>query len=900
MSGVAGGNRILRQDVQATFNKYVDEVLSKIPGFKKASLSGSVKAGSKADFGDLDIITWFEGDDKKEVKQRIIDAISKLPNNIIVPFKSEKYTGRRYYNSGELISVLFPIEGKTDEYIQVDNIIALTEEESVFKGSFLDLPAEKQGLLIGLAKVILLEENPEDVFRRMGISGLPKLGKGEEYEFNLSSIKLSLRKVKLENFKEVAREEVWSTTNWGTIKILFKGFNIDGSFEDLLDDIARKLTNARSKNRVAGIFKSMVSVKSGEVGTAKGKGKEDALEKVAQTLSEALDDQSITVALYAGGFKPPHKAHYENARLLSQNADKLIIFIGPKIREGVRITAEQSKAIWEIYSKYLATPVEIVISQITPIKDIYDWIDENQPEVDKIITGTMADEKGKFASIVKNKDKYPKVELKDLPVIVAKEDDKFSATEIRKSKDYMTSGKWIPSVVSKQDKEDIINIVTPQEEPSIEDKMADTIDEVFASFFPKTEKKKIKEGASGTPIAASSAISSEDRADLVNLYQDLRKSIDTHRFNIDFQQDRIYITRVMDSQIGWDYTPYQETIPENTKEKFNYTPYIASILEYMIDQGKNILPLPEIKIKEDEQEASNFFGKTAYYSPNEKEVVLYTLGRHPKDVCRSFTHEMIHHIQNLEGRLGGIGTSNTNEDDYLREIEKEAYLEGNMCFRNWEDGLKNKEVMAEGRYDKISNQASSDLFRGWKEAFDAGEKSIGFEESYSNGDVEFDVEGTLVLAPGTGKMEVLDSTGAGFDEDGDFIIANIAIDPELLPEFWEEISMTLKDLFRHEIEHLTHNRGGLSSNPAKTMQGDLARRDRMRAGELSFANYFKLKKEVDANLQGMLFRAKKEKRPFADVVNDYLDAQDITPKEKQEILKIWRKRMPALGIRQSL
>jgi hypothetical protein len=320
----------------------------------------------------------------------------------------------------------------------------------------------------------------------------------------------------------------------------------------------------------------------------------------------------------------------------------------------------------------------------------------------------------------------------------------------------------------------------------------------------------------------------------------------------------------------------------------------------MIDQGKNILPLPEIKIKEDEQEASNFFGKTAYYNPNEKEVVLYTLGRHPKDVCRSFTHEMIHHIQNLEGRLGGIGTSNTNEDDYLREIEKEAYLEGNMCFRNWEDGLKNKEVMAEGRYDKISNQASSDLFRGWKEAFDAGEKSIGFEESYSNGDVEFDVEGTLVLAPGTGKMEVLDSTGAGFDEDGDFIIANIAIDPELLPEFWEEISMTLKDLFRHEIEHLTHNRGGLSSNPAKTMQGDLARRDRMRAGELSFANYFKLKKEVDANLQGMLFRAKKEKRPFADVVNDYLDAQDITPKEKQEILKIWRKRMPELGIRQSL
>lgn len=903
MSGVAGGNRILRQDVQATFNKYVSEVLSTIPGFKKASLSGSVKAGSKADFGDLDVITWFEGDDKKEVKQRIIDAISKLPNNVIVPFKSEKYTGRRYYNSGELISVLFPIEGQDDQYIQVDNIIALTEEESVFKGSFLDLPAEKQGLLLGLTKVILLEENPDEVFRRMGISNLPPLKEGEEYEFNLSSVKLALRKVKLENFKEVAREEIWSTTNWGTIKILFRGFNIDGSFEDLLDDIARKLTNARSKNRVAGIFRSMISVKSGEVGTAKGKGKEDALEKVAQTLSEALDDQSTTVALYAGGFKPPHKAHYENARLLSQNADKLIIFIGSKVREGVKITAEQSKAIWEIYSKYLATPVEIVISPVTPIRDIYDWVDQHQSEVDKIITGTMADEKGKFSYFVKNKDKYPKVELKDLPVIVAKEDDKFSATEIRKSKEYMTSGKWIPSIVSKDDKQAIIDIVTPKEEASIEDKMLDAVDEVFESFFPK-ETKKIKEGALGTPITASSAISSEDRADLENLYQQLRRSIDTKKFNLDFQQDRIYITRIMDSQLASDYTPYQDAIPENVQqEKFDYTPYIASLLEYMLEQGMNITPLPEVKIRYDENQANDFFGKTAYYDPNNQEVILYVMNRHPKDVCRSFSHEMIHHMQNMEGRLEGLaGTTNTNEDDYLQEIEKEAYLKGNITFRNWEDGLKNnnKEVMAEGRYDKISNQASSDLFRSWKEAFDAGEKRIGFEESYSNGDVEFDVEGTLVLTPGTGKMEVLDSTGAGFDEDGDFIIVNIAIDPELLPNFWEEISMTLKDLFRHEIEHLTHNRGGVSSNPAKTMRGDLAKRDKIRAGESPIGDYFKLKKEVDANLQGMYFRAKKEKKPFADVVNSYLDAQDITPQEREEILTIWRNRLPALGIKQTL
>ena len=56
---------------------------------------------------------------------------------------------------------------------------------------------------------------------------------------------------------------------------------------------------------------------------------------------------------------------------------------------------------------------------------------------------------------------------------------------------------------------------------------------------------------------------------------------------------------------------------------------------------------------------------------------------------RSFSHEMVHHEQNLEGRLGKIRTSNTNEDADLLKIEQEAYLKGNITFRNWEDKIKN-------------------------------------------------------------------------------------------------------------------------------------------------------------------------------------------------------------------
>lgn len=198
----------------------------------------------------------------------------------------------------------------------------------------------------------------------------------------------------------------------------------------------------------------------------------------------------------------------------------------------------------------------------------------------------------------------------------------------------------------------------------------------------------IVEGSSGTPVSALGTIPSKDRAELINLFNDLRDRIDPDKFTVIFNQDRIDIYIKTYSDVGFDYTPYQKVLGEDL-ERFDYTPFIGSLLEYMIEQGMNIQPLPEIKVRYDEEQAKNFFGKTAYYNPENKEIILYAAGRLPKDVVRSFAHEMIHHIQNLEGRLQGIRTSNTNEDSYLKEIEEQAYLEGNIIFRNWEDSLKN-------------------------------------------------------------------------------------------------------------------------------------------------------------------------------------------------------------------
>ena len=145
---------------------------------------------------------------------------------------------------------------------------------------------------------------------------------------------------------------------------------------------------------------------------------------------------------------------------------------------------------------------------------------------------------------------------------------------------------------------------------------------------------------------------------------------------------------------GSGYEPLNENATYSSK--INLIDKLATLTQHMLDKGMNIEPLPKLEfIDGDAENASEFLGKTAYYDPTTQTIVLYTEGRHPKDITRSYAHEMIHHMQNLEGRLGGINTTNTQEDDYLTQIEKEAYTDGNLTFRGWTDTLLNEAVVGD-------------------------------------------------------------------------------------------------------------------------------------------------------------------------------------------------------------
>jgi len=100
---------------------------------------------------------------------------------------------------------------------------------------------------------------------------------------------------------------------------------------------------------------------------------------------------------------------------------------------------------------------------------------------------------------------------------------------------------------------------------------------------------------------------------------------------------------------------------------------------------------PRLFLRADAKNAGDPLGKTAFYNPQAKSITLYIASRHPKDIMRSLAHELVHHTQNCNGEfddIGEMGEGYAQSNDHLREMERQAYETGNLCFRDWEDSIK--------------------------------------------------------------------------------------------------------------------------------------------------------------------------------------------------------------------
>ena len=138
-----------------------------------------------------------------------------------------------------------------------------------------------------------------------------------------------------------------------------------------------------------------------------------------QFFAEKNSTQQVdSVVLWPGGFKPPHAGHFEALKVAIQENDAThaVVFIGPRMREGVNITPQQSKAIWEIYLKHLhGVACEAVICPINPIKPVYDYVDQHLEDYVNIIVAA-GDKEGdvKRYDGFKKHSKYNKVKIKTI------------------------------------------------------------------------------------------------------------------------------------------------------------------------------------------------------------------------------------------------------------------------------------------------------------------------------------------------------------------------------------------------------------------------------------------------------------------------------------------------------
>jgi hypothetical protein len=126
---------------------------------------------------------------------------------------------------------------------------------------------------------------------------------------------------------------------------------------------------------------------------------------------------------------------------------------------------------------------------------------------------------------------------------------------------------------------------------------------------------------------------------------------------------------------------------------------------------------PRIFLRDDPHNAQDPLGKTAYYDPEQRSVTLYINGRHPKDVMRSLSHELVHHTQNCNGEFDQtreLGDGYAQNNEHLREMERQAYEQGNMCFRDWEDSIKGT-IYIQNMNENIQKEGKTNMStKDWK------------------------------------------------------------------------------------------------------------------------------------------------------------------------------------------
>jgi len=277
----------------------------------------------------------------------------------------------------------------------------------------------------------------------------------------------------------------------------------------------------------------------------------------------------MKIALLPGGFKPPHLGHYNMAKYLADFADKVIIRIGQKEREG--IGKELALEIWNYYKEFdpdsRSSKLVISVAQSpSPVRDVYDFVEQTAPEGSTVILGLGEKDAsdGRYNSIPKFAEpRNIKAEIE----LVPPQAGGISGTRMReiiKSNNKEEFFKFIPDYLPEEIKEEIwtklLDTTMPQD---VEEMMGGTMNkqemDKHNANMKKLSKHLSKVNSQGNMVPVPR-----------NLTKGLRRKLYEGRYDNEVLKQSRYIINVFNSTIGREYE-------EKLKSKFEEIDYELQI-----------------------------------------------------------------------------------------------------------------------------------------------------------------------------------------------------------------------------------------------------------------------------------------------------------------------------------
>jgi cytidyltransferase-like protein len=431
-------------------------------------------------------------------------------------------------------------------------------------------------------------------------------------------------------------------------------------------------------------------------------------------IAEALLEQDKqTIALFPGAFKPPHKGHFEVVKQLLDKADQVVVLVSPKTRDGV--DADESVAVWDLYKTILNGPVEIRLTEESPIREVYSVV-KNNPDTNFILAAGKG-EVERFKSALQ----FPNVEIFDAGVLTG---EGVNATGLRvamKSGNEKEIEKYLPQGINVADFVGILDIKPPLQEinhQTTDDDLTDLvareeseIERTAEVFNIPLEDLKYAFTAGSMVILSDDIWSKLENSDsygvtslddaikLAKQYGKNWKSILIAIKNgtimdppmvLNYDKTRYYLvggnTRLMFYKaLGVTPKVLMATIDLPNERAFyltegklneSQTATIGEFIKYSIKNlGLQNLPSSlTLSYDNDQAKERRSFG---YFDPNSKKIWVYVKNRNMADILRTLAHELVHRKQEEDGRL------NINSGETGSPIEDEANALAGVLLRNF-------------------------------------------------------------------------------------------------------------------------------------------------------------------------------------------------------------------------